>query len=252
MKRKSGFTLIELLAVIAIIAVLAALLMPAVTAAQLKAQGAVCAANLKQIGSAQHLWSSDNNGGVAGSWGLGSGSDGCYGSTWVVWDRVTAAYLGIDLSLPPAANGTPRWVPAPAPENCVTKTYYCPAGGSQGTPWMSFLVNGSPCWTRSYALNSIFQTVLACTDNTAPPGVYLSQVAAPAKTLILGEQGDNFRGQWQASVSALGKGWGPGWHNGRNHFLFVDGHAAPYRYDETWGTGSSGSPMGMWTLDPND
>ena len=60
-KKRAGFTLIELMIVIAIIAILAAILVPNFIRARAQGQLTACKSNLKNIGTALEMYSTDNS-----------------------------------------------------------------------------------------------------------------------------------------------------------------------------------------------
>jgi prepilin-type N-terminal cleavage/methylation domain-containing protein len=78
--QRKGFTLIELLVAVATVVILAALLLPVLGKAKIKAQRASCMSNLRQLGFGWTIYSHDNNGLLAESYGGSSSNAWVYGN----------------------------------------------------------------------------------------------------------------------------------------------------------------------------
>ena len=127
-RRPSGFTLIEMLVVIAIVSIVAALLFPVFAKARERAREASALSNLRQIGSALHLYTADYDEHLPNRWPLWNGYKEFY------W-RVEGGDLPAHLN--PYVKNTAVWY---SPEDRLT----------QRGP-TSFTVNGemAPGWPLS-------------------------------------------------------------------------------------------------------
>ena len=124
------FTLIELLVVIAIIAILAAMLLPALSAARLRAKSAACIANLKQLTLAQQQYAADWQGYVRPST-----LDGKSG-TW--WGFTIRPYIYGDVVATRGNQDSQNW-----------QAFRCPAEA------LGFAADTADGWTYTqYAFNS--------------------------------------------------------------------------------------------------
>ena len=207
MTGRKGFTLIELLVVIAIIAILAAILFPVFARAREKARAAQCMSNLKQLGLAIEMYSSDYD------------------------DRYPWAVDPADQYLPQIWNAYPAWqalIPTMPrvkdtllPYTKNREIWHCRSDSGftvlEGT---GLALDGEPTAYEAFGTSYMWRTEIVF-EHLGP-----SFLAHPSKTNVLF---DGY-GSWHGSGTGS---------KGRWNILYGDGHvksANEAQLDDAWYT----------------
>lgn len=260
------------------------MLLPALAGAKSKAQRLQCTAGMKQLGLGFQLFQNDRN----DMYPPTAYSTGGY-QYQLSWDDYLNRYIGgtaaeadllVGISGGIADVGSiPKLLKCPGDRIEITipwavygqrRTYAMVYGGSVASP-------AAPLPAATKGVGVYYALSGGTLPDWEPRGYKGAQVKDQAGTLLLVEQpnGRNICGNdWPSFCAGPGSATPPGLtsdcvqlggpgsqsygamayglHSKRFNYLFHDGHVAVLKTTDTVGTGTTNSPLGMWTMTVDD
>jgi len=207
--KQNAFTLIELLVVIAIIAILAAMLLPALTQAREKARAIACMNNMRQLGQAAVIYSSDNDGSLPAA--------PCRETS----DTDEFRHFAWTMSAWPVANleGGTMWRYIQS-----KKAYMCPSDKGYTS-----LTSTS---TRTLRVHSFSYNHQINRDGCAVSGrtVKMSQVPRPSDRIMIFEEELPNDGYcvWSGSDPLTDR------HSGKGNYIYFDSHFESHKEEDVF------------------
>jgi prepilin-type processing-associated H-X9-DG protein len=258
--RFAAFTLVELLVVIGIIAVLIAILLPTLSRAREQAKGVQCLSNLRQVGTAVTMFTSEHQGFLPKAWF----NDRPWPSSKTLWNYPNAdvwEWSYVISSYLAKNEGVFRCPSDPTPDaipDLYGPAFYTvrhPDGTKEGYP-------------RSYRLNISNQP-----DSLT--AIRVAQLKNPTLSIVVAEgrrgyanAGWNQLATHEAPQGAVKPAWSPSEYassetnaaydrhsvrpdsksnpkfSGMSNYVFADGHAEMMDFKGTWDIGIPGRPGG--------
>ena len=240
--RRKGFTLIELLVVIAIIAILAAILFPVFSRAREKARQAACQNNLKQIGLACRMYSSDWDERWVPMW-VFTWHQGQRARDWWMW-LIYPYVKNLNLYECPSSElgwrgyaqfCNPQSGKGPFARCCNLADSWHRFWGGYGMNWFSGTDRGPfygdrgelGNWTKLASIKLPAETIAVCDS--------FCIVAGPIRAGIA-------PGTYWTDPDNVNRPGQPR-HNDGNNYLFCDGHV---KWLRRWSTYNPNDPYYLW------